>query len=362
MAEEAKNNGGEGAVVPAHSHGGEGAAVGTAVVSPDAVQNPGLPPHRKRVTDLDPKRDKRAERTVYTLFYISIAGSLGAVLAYMFFPIESGDLWDIRLHTLFVGLGMTLALLAIGIGAVHWGKALMADHESIDERHPVPSDEPTREASAEVFKLADEESGFSRRTLVRNSLIGALIAFPIPGITLLRGLAPQDRDPVQLLKHTMWDQGVRLARDLGGSAVGAAIKASDVTIGSVFHVVPENLGEATHVLDEKAKAIVLLIRLDPDDLKEREERKDWSYNGIVAYSKVCTHVGCPVALNEQHTHHLLCPCHQSQFDVSDEAKVVFGPAKRPLPQLPITVDEEGYLVARSDFEEPVGPSFWERLK
>ena len=361
MAEVAKSSG-ESAVVAAHSHGVDGAAAGTAVIPSDAVQNPGLPPHRKRVTDLDPKKEKNAERAVYTLFYISIVGSLGAMLAYMFFPIESGDLWEIRLHTMFVGLGMTLALLAVGIGAVHWGKALMADHESIDYRHPVASDEETRAASAEVFKLADEESGFSRRTLVRNSLIGALIAFPIPGITLLRSLAPQDIDPVEALGQTMWEKGTRLARDNGGAKVGAAIKASEVTIGSVFHVVPENLGQAKDILNEKAKAIVLLIRLDEKDLKEREERKDWSYNGIVAYSKVCTHVGCPVALNEQHTHHLLCPCHQSQFDVSDEAKVVFGPAKRPLPQLPITVDAEGYLVARSDFEEPVGPSYWERLK
>jgi ubiquinol-cytochrome c reductase iron-sulfur subunit len=238
----------------------------------------------------------------------------------------------------------------------------MADHESIDERHPVASDEPTREKAAEVFTLANEESGFSRRALVRNSLLGALIAFPIPGITLLRSLAPLDKDPVELLRHTMWDKGVRLARDTGGHGVGGAIKASDVTIGSAFHVVPENLAEAEHVLDEKAKAIVLLMRLDPQDLKEEEDRKDWSYNGIVAYSKVCTHVGCPVALYEQHTHHLLCPCHQSQFDVSEHAKVVFGPAKRPLPQLPITVDDEGYLIAQSDFHEPVGPSFWERLK
>ncbi|UOQ58467.1 Rieske (2Fe-2S) protein [Leucobacter allii] len=371
MAEEAKNNGDSGAVVAAQGHGSADAAVGTAVIAPDAVQNPGLPPHRKRVTDLDPKKSKRAERTVYTLFYISIAGSLGAVLAYMFFPIETGELMAIRLHTMFVGLGMALALLAVGIGAVHWGKAIMADHESIDYRHPVASDAPTREASAEVFKLADEESGFSRRSLVRNSLIGALIAFPLPGITLLRGLAPQDRDAVQLLKHTMWDKGVRLARDPSG----VPIKASEVTIGSAFHVIPETLnhedfaamslderGGSEHLLDAKAKAIVLLMRLDQSELQVSEERKGWSYDGIVAYSKVCTHVGCPVALYEQHTHHLLCPCHQSQFDVSQEAKVIFGPAKRPLPQLPITVDDEGYLVAQSDFHEPVGPSFWERLK
>jgi ubiquinol-cytochrome c reductase iron-sulfur subunit len=359
MAEEA-NKGGN--ALATQGHGGGEVSAGTAVILNDLVQNPGLPPHRQRVTDLDPKKEKRAERIVYTLFYISIAGSLGAVLAYMFFPIETGELMAIRLHTMFVGIGMTLALLAVGIGAVHWGKALMADHESIDERHPVASDESTREASAEVFQLAEKESGFSRRTLVRNSLIGALIAFPLPGITLLRSLAPLDQDPVVLLKHTMWEKGTRLARDHGGSTVGAAIKASDVTNGSVFHVVPENLGDTTHPLDEKAKAIVLLIRLDPSELKEPEDRKGWSYDGIVAYSKVCTHVGCPVALYEQHTHHLLCPCHQSQFDVTDQAKVIFGPAKRPLPQLPIAVDDEGYLIAQSDFHEPVGPSFWERLK
>lgn len=361
MAEEAKHSG-ENTAVVAQSHGEVELAAGTAVISSDAVQNPGLPPHRKRVTDLDPKKDKSASRAVYTLFYVSIAGSLGAVLAYMFFPIESGNLMDVRLHTMFVGLGMALGLLSLGIGAVHWGKALMADHESIDYRHPVPSSPEVRETAAEVFTIANEESGFSRRSLVRNSLLGALIAFPLPGITLLRGLAPQDQDPVTLLKHTMWEKGTRLARDTGGHGVGGAIRAADVTIGSAFHVVPENLNQATHVLDEKAKAIVLLMRLNPSELKEPEEKKDWSYDGIVAYSKVCTHVGCPVALYEQHTHHLLCPCHQSQFDVSDQAKVIFGPAKRPLPQLPITVDEEGYLVAQSDFLEPVGPSFWERLK
>lgn len=356
MAKEAKS-GSDNAVI-ASSGLQSSEVVGTAVISPDAVQNPGHPPHGRRVTDLDEKKNKSAERVVYSLFYVSLAGSLAAVLAYMFFPMETGDMMEIRLHTMFVGAAMALALLALGAGAVHWGKALMADHESIDERHPVPSTPEVREDVAEIFKIADEESGFSRRSLVRNSLIGALLAFPLPGLVLLRGLGPQDIDPVEVLRHTMWEPGIRLARDPSG----VAIKASDVQIGSVFHVIPENLHEAENHLNEKAKAIVLLMRLDPEDLIEEEERKSWSYDGIVAYSKVCTHVGCPVALYEQHTHHLLCPCHQSQFDVSDGAKVVFGPAKRPLPQLPITVDDEGYLIAQRDFEEPVGPSYWERLK
>jgi ubiquinol-cytochrome c reductase iron-sulfur subunit len=159
------------------------------------------------------------------------------------------------------------------------------------------------------------------------------------------------------LKHTMWRKGTRLTTD----PLGRPVKASDVTIGSVFHIIPEGLEKTAHPLDEKAKAVVLLLRLDPRDIKS-EQGEGWSYDGILAFSKICTHVGCPVALYEQQTHHLLCPCHQSTFDVADGAKVVFGPAKRPLPQLPITVDDEGYLVAQSDFHQPVGPSFWERLK
>lgn len=358
MAEEVKNGG---AVLVTQGHGANEDA-GTAVIVADAVQNPGLPPHRMRITDLNPKKAKTAERVVYTLFYVSVLGSIGAVLAYMFLPIESGEAADIRLHTMITGAAMALSMLALGIGAVHWAKTLMAGHESVEERHPTPSSQEVREASSEVFRVADEESGFSRRTLVRNSLIGALIAFPLPGIAFMRSLAPQNQDPVVLLKHTLWDQGVRLHRDGGMGVVGAPIHASDVTIGSVFHVVPGNLHEGGHMLDEKAKAVVLLMRLDPSRLNPRPERADWAYDGMVAYSKVCTHVGCPVALYEQHTHHLLCPCHQSQFDVAQEAKVIFGPAKRPLPQLPITVDDEGYLIAQSDFTEPVGPSFWERLK
>ncbi|MBN9180941.1 MAG: Rieske (2Fe-2S) protein, partial [Microbacterium sp.] len=141
------------------------------------------------------------------------------------------------------------------------------------------------------------------------------------------------------------------------------IKAEDVTLGSAFHVIPEELASVSHqdgYLEEKAKAIVLLMRLPVEDLHPAPGREDWGFDGIVAYSKVCTHVGCPVALYEQQTHHLLCPCHQSQFDVSNNAAVIFGPAARPLPQLPIEVDDEGYIVAKSDFHEPVGPSFWER--
>lgn len=331
---------------------------GTAVVTANAFENPGFPPHRKRVTDLSPARERSSERVVYAMFYLSILGSIWAIAAYMLFPMESNNMSEVRLNNMFIGIGSALALLGIGIGAVHWGKALMSDKEGIDHRHPTRGTDDVREAAVEAFRLADEESGFTRRTMIRNSLIGAIVAFPLPAIVLFRGLAPQDQDPVKLLSHTIWKKGTRLALD----PTGTPIKAADVTIGSAFHVIPEGLTDLDHheMLNEKAKAAVLLMRLNPSDLNEDADRADWSYDGIVAYSKICTHVGCPVALYEQHTHHLLCPCHQSQFDVAEHCKVVFGPAARPLPQLPITVDAEGYLVAQSDFTEPVGPSFWER--
>jgi ubiquinol-cytochrome c reductase iron-sulfur subunit len=328
---------------------------GTAVVPSAAFENPGLRPHRPRATDLDPKKEKTAERRVGGLFLFSIVASLFAVVAYVIFPIVPGDMDSVRLNNLFLGVGIALALLSIGLGSIYWAKNLMKHGEWEEHRHPTRGSEETRAAAVEVFKLGNEESGFGRRTLIRNSLIGALVVSPLPAVVMFRDLAPA-ADPVALLHKTLWDKNVRLTRDPSGTP----IKASDVTIGSVFHVIPENLEDAEHKIEEKAKAAVLLMRLKPEDLHVSPERSDWNYQGIVAYSKICTHVGCPVALAEQHTHHLLCPCHQSQFDISHEAKVIFGPAKRPLPQLPITVDSQGYLVARSDFHEPVGPSFWER--
>jgi ubiquinol-cytochrome c reductase iron-sulfur subunit len=328
---------------------------GTAVVASDKVENPGFPPYRPRVSDLDPVKERQNERRVAWMFFASIIGSVFAVAAYIAFPIVPGDLATVRNSNLLLGLGITLGLFGIGFGAVHWSKSLMDGHDMVENRHPTRGSEETREKAVEVFHLGNKESGFTRRKLIRNTLIGALVVTPLPAVVLFRDLAPAG-DPVARLKHTMWDKGVALTRDPDGTKINIA----DVTLGSVFHVIPEGLNEAEGRLEEKAKAAVLLMRLKESDLNPRPGREDWAYQGIVAYSKICTHVGCPVALYEQQTHHLLCPCHQSQFDITREAEVIFGPAKRPLPQLPITVDDEGYLVAQSDFTEPVGPSFWER--
>ena len=330
-------------------------SAGTAVVVADEIPNPGFPPYRPRVADVDPEKERQQERRVSGLFVVSIIGTVFAIVAYIVFPIIPGDMNSVRFNNLFLGIGITLALLGIGIGAVHWSKSLMDGHDMVEQRHGTRGTDETRAKAVEVFTLGNQESGFGRRTLIRNTLIGALVVTPLPAIVLFRDLAPA-ADPVALLKHTMWDKGVRLTRDPSGTP----IKASDVTLGSAFHVIPEGLLESHEKLEEKAKAAVLLMRLKPEDLTVSAGREDWNYNGIVAYSKICTHVGCPVALYEQQTHHLLCPCHQSTFDVTQDAKVIFGPAKRALPQLKITVDDEGYLVSAAPFREAVGPSFWER--
>src|SRR6476620_8368128 len=290
------------------NHSGTVATAGQNEV--EKFQDPGLPPHRLRLADTDPKAAKRAERQVAILFGASVVGTLIFLVAY--FAIDLGNdssIATIRLQHMLLGIGTAFAMLGIGTGIVHWAKALMPDHEVSEERHAIRTEED-RLAAVRIVDDIVEETGIKRLT----------------------------RDPD-----------------------GTPIKASDVTLGSAFHVIPEGLNELHEgKLNEKAKAVVLLMRLDPASLNPSPGRENWGYNGIVAYSKICTHVGCPVALYEQQTHHLLCPCHQSTFDLTKECKVIYGPASRPLPQLPIAVDAEGYLVATSDFHEPVGPTYWER--
>ena len=338
-----------------HSDGpptGSGAVAKAGRNEVDKFQDPGLPPHRLRLADTDPKAAKRAEHQVAWLFIISIVGTLLFFVGY--FGIRLDDtIGTLRIQNTLLGLGVAFAMLGIGTGIVHWARALMPDHEVAEERHELRTEED-RVAAIKIVDDILDETGIKRRPLIRNTLIGAVALAPLPAIAIFRDLGPLPGDS---LKNTLWKEGERLARDPDGTP----IKASDVTIGSAFHVIPESLNTLeTGKLNEKAKAVVLLMRLNPEDLNPSEGREDWGYNGIVAYSKICTHVGCPVALYEQHTHHLLCPCHQSTFDLTQECKVIFGPAVRPLPQLPITVDADGYLVAQSDFLEPVGPSFWER--
>ncbi len=186
------------------------------------------------------------------------------------------------------------------------------------------------------------------------------VADSSPAVVMFADMGPHPTKKVrqQTIEKTIWAAEIRLLNDENW----IPLRAEDLEIGQLVNAQPENLWDhhGAEFQIEKAKASIIIVRMDPSRIKIPESRRDWQVGGILCYSKICTHVGCPISLWEQQTHHLLCPCHQSTFDLGNSGVVVFGPAARALPQLPITVDADGYLVARSDFTVPVGPSFFER--
>ena len=313
--------------------------------------NPGLPVHRYRRSDIDPKAARRREVEVAALFGLSTIGTVIFIVGYLAIHLDS--VADVKRSNAVLGLGLGIALFAIGVGAIHWAKTLMPDDEIVNERHEMRSSDEDREAAIASLKEGAAGAGLGRRKLIRNSLLGAMAPLGLLAILPLRDLGPL---PGNKLAHTAWKKGIRIVTD----PIGQPVRPEDIPIGGVVHVLPEGINDLPEPLNEKAKAAVILIRLAPEQLTKRGDPHGWAYDGIVAYSKICTHVGCPVGLYEQKSHHLLCPCHQSTFDVLENCKVIFGPANRKLPQLPITVNEQGFLVARDGFAEPVGPSYWER--
>jgi ubiquinol-cytochrome c reductase iron-sulfur subunit len=331
----------------------------------EPIPNPGLPAHQWRPTDVDTRAEKRAERQVAALFGVATLALVGFFVSYFVFQV--GDNWDtiagFGASNVMLGGTLAIAFICIGVGLIHWARKLMTDHEIVELRHPSSSSEKDRTETVGMVMQGIDDSGIARRPLVRNSLLGALGLVGLAPILMLRDLGPLPGDK---LAHTVWKKGMRVVQDVDG----ARIKPSDMVIGQLVNAEPEIFFEenaegepeihGAELQAAKAKAAVILLRMEPDDITPWKGRENWSVQGIVAFSKICTHVGCPISLNERTTHHLLCPCHQSTFDLADNGKVIFGPAARPLPQLPIEVDDEGYLVAKSDFTEPVGPSFWER--
>ncbi|WP_320775144.1 ubiquinol-cytochrome c reductase iron-sulfur subunit [Streptomyces sp. CRN 30] len=319
--------------------------------------DPGLPPHEHRIQDIDEKAARRSERTVAMLFTLSMLATVGFIVAYLAIPVDKHVyVWTLgHVSALNLALGTTLgvALFCIGAGAVHWARTLMSDVEVADERHPIEASPEVKAKVMADFRAGAAESQLGRRKLIRNTMFGALALVPLSGVFLLGGLGPA---PGTKLRHTAWEKGKLLINH----NTGEPMRPSDVAVGSLTFAAPEGLDPHEHgYMNEIAKAALMIVRLHPNDIKDKREL-EWSHEGIVAYSKICTHVGCPISLYEQQTHHVLCPCHQSTFDLSDGARVIFGPAGHALPQLRIGVNGEGYLEALGDFEEPVGPSFWER--
>lgn len=323
----------------------------------EAIKDPGLPAHVHRKADTDPAAADRAERQVATLFGISAFGTVLLIVSYIFVPddvfIFIPVMGNQNAHQLGLGLGMAISLFFIGMGAIHWAKTLMPDTEVVAQRHEFRSPDSDRKEFVDTVKAGVGASGLGRRSLIKKSLGAALGLSALSPILLLRDLGPL---PGKDLEKTTWKAGTYLVTDPGNRR----IKASDLEVGAVAQILPEIEDPEHRKLSDIAKDAVLLIRIRPQEFNLEPDKLAMTHDGIIAFSKICSHMGCAVALYEQQTKHLLCPCHQSTFDVTRAAKVIFGPSARPLPQLDITIDNEGYLIARQPFSEPVGPSFWER--
>lgn len=238
------------------------------------------------------------------------------------------------------GLVLAIALGGVGIGIVLWAQALMDTPIVVEERHP-PTSSP--EETADFQAALIEEAGFSRRKLLVGML---LVAFGGLGAALLIPVLSLGPAPGAEQFTTSWRRGLRLVR-----GDGSPVHADDLALDSYLTVFPEGVPGS-------ADSQTLLIRVPENLLKLSPERAAGAPNGYVAYSKICTHAGCPVGLFRATERRLICPCHQSTFDVLRGAIPIFGPAGRPLPQLPIRLQPDGTFVADGDFTEPVGPSFW----
>ena len=270
----------------------------------------------------------RGPRLIGLSFVVSMLASVGLVVLY---AVGGDPQWE--------GVLLGGALGGLGLGLVVWAIDLLHEPEQTEEREAIPSPEAEKDEAEDAF---DPEQFTRRKMLVRMlggaaATLGAALAVPA------LSLGPR---PGQDLFRTRWTSGARVV-----DVDGRPIRPSDLPLAGVTTVFPEG-----H--EEEPDSQTLLLRVQEDDLALPDDRSDWAPEGCLAYSKICTHAGCPVGLYRAEAGELLCPCHQSTFDVYTGATPVFGPAARPLPQLPLELNEEGYLVARGDFSEPVGPSFW----
>jgi ubiquinol-cytochrome c reductase iron-sulfur subunit len=315
--------------------------------------NPVRPPIIERVVrpqDADPKSADWAERKIALMFLLSAAGTVGFIVAYLAIPsLKTTE--DVKWSNFWLGISLTVSLGGLAAGIIAWVRWLMPAHEVVQERHELAAPDEELETAAQVLVAGVEESGIARRSLLKRSLGLALGVFALPGVLLLRDVGPLPR---KSLDTTLWKANSPLLN----AETGEAVKLGDLEIGSFTTVLPVKAEDMSE--EDYAKAPVLLIRLEPGLNKPAAGRENWAYQDHVAYSKICTHVGCPIGLYQKQSHKLLCPCHQSTFDVPRACKVVFGPAARALPQLPITVNAAGEFIATAAFDQPVGPSFFER--
>jgi ubiquinol-cytochrome c reductase iron-sulfur subunit len=267
-------------------------------------------------------------------FVVSILAALGLTFVYW----RGGQpQWE--------GALLCLSLGGIGVGVISWAHRFLPAGPDEEPREQVASSEAAL-AALDADLIAGEEE-FGRRKLLVRLLAGAAGALGLAALFPIRSLGPR---PGAGLKASPFTDGDHLIDEQGDR-----VRPEDVAIDGFITVFPE-----TNLQD--ANAPTLLIHTRPGQNVPRPGREDWAVDDLVAYSKICTHAGCPVGLYQAASGLLLCPCHQSTFDVGDGCRPVFGPATRSLPQLPLTLDEDGYLMANGEFSSPIGPGFWNQLR
>ena len=362
--------------------------------------------------DGDP-REKSSELGINIWLIISVLCGIAFLGVYLFWPWEPrfhGDegLWVYTLYTPLLGLTSGVGFAALGIAIVQYVKKFIPEEISVQRRHDGRSSELDRRTTTALLNDAWETSTLGRRKAMKGLLgtagvlAGLMVVAPLGG--MIKNPWKKRHDLNYLGDGTLWTHGwtmqekgvkVYLGRDTGAiaelhegvagsyySTAGVSrlvrMRPEDLAAASmetVFPLYPEDVNDGDiydperdvyehhmHSLHGPRNA-VMLIRLRSEDARrvvEREGQEDFHYGDYYAYSKICTHIGCPTSLYEAQTNRILCPCHQSQFDALQYGKPIFGPAARALPQLPVTVDEDGYLIANGNFIEPVGPAFWER--
>jgi ubiquinol-cytochrome c reductase iron-sulfur subunit len=318
------------------------------------------------------RREARVVRSVALMFLLSGLFATLFVVAYIWWPwkYEVGSNLS-KLYTPLLGASLGLSLAMLGFGLITWGKKLLPEEIAVQDRHEAP-DLAERKLTGETMLNMVDELGIKRRPLLAKTALLGMLPLGVVAVAPLIGALIKDPHHPNIMMHTGWDpslnsgQPIALTRD-----DGTKIRPEDVSIGGQMTVFPGIFDPFTHEFvgasNDHADSPTLLIHLrDADAATLRanlvhvpiNEHNTWG--NFVAYSKICTHAGCPASLYEQQTNRLLCPCHQSQFNILDNARPIFGPATRRLPMLPLTVGSDGFFYAKSDYQVPIGPGFWER--
>jgi quinol---cytochrome c reductase iron-sulfur subunit len=277
-------------------------------------------------------QERRAANRAALGFGVTAAASIGLFVTYALGGQEQVE-----------GSLLAVALGGLGFGFVQVAKHLLPQGPYVEEREPLASSEDDQHAFVADFERG--EGWMSRRGFLVKMLGVAAWAIGLAALLPIRSLGPS---PGNSLFRTKWRRNSLVVDEQGEPVTVATLE-----VGGAITVFPEG-----HIDVEDSQTI--LIRLSNRDVVTRPGRERWAPEGYVGLSKVCTHAGCPVGLYQQQFKKLLCPCHQSTFSVPEGGKPTFGPATRSLPQLPLMVDNDGLLRARSDYLEPVGPGFWDR--